>query len=175
MGWDSDLSKKGHGCVFATTVKTELKGICMKKTLKLLPNTLIVFVVFWLSACSMSLVSQHDSLSQEHMLEVSKKIEALYLALLSAPKEQRDYPLFQQSYLDIQVELSSLKLRQAMRANNALTLRQVETAITLWDQDMQQHKDKNTVSDFILQRHRQQYQALFIAMIKGEQAKPVSP
>ena len=33
------------------------------------------------------------------------------------------------------------------------------------------HKKNNTVSDFIINSHRSQFQRLFVAMAKGEQAK----
>ena len=75
--------------------------------------------------------------------------------------------------MDIDVELQALKTRQELRALNELTLKQVNITISLFKQDREQHKKQDTISNFLLKRHRKQYNRLFLAMIKGEEAKKI--
>lgn len=146
----------------------------MRRLSLALPKMMVLILAILLSACSVSLISEKDPASQALMHKISKEIDYLYFRMLGTESTERHYDGFKNQYIKIKTDLADLKRRQAIRANNELTLKQVDIAIALWEQDMTAHREKDTVSDFLLKRHHQQYQTLFIAMIKGEEAKPVN-
>lgn len=131
----------------------------------------LILACLFLTACSMRLVSEYDERSVVQMEDLVKKIELMYLTMESQLVEERQYVKYEHHYLDVLSELSALELRQQYREHNDQTQRQVKIAIDFWKQDMKSHKHKNTVSNFLIKRHRNQYMRLFTAMILGESYK----
>jgi len=136
--------------------------------------SLVALLLMLLSACSLNLISDYDEQSLQDMERIAKQVDMFYAKLLYTSSEQRDYQQFSSDYIHIEVELNALKTRQEIRELNELTLKQVLIAQNLWQQDMQRHKKNDGISDFIAKRHRQQFNRIFLAMIKGEQSKPTS-
>ena len=127
-----------------------------------------------LNACAINQVSDYDAQSLNQMQLVAKKVDYFYAQLSYLPKDKRTYQQSAKQYLEVEVDLNALKLRQQIRSTNELTLKQVEIAQALWSDDRKTHQKKNTISDFIIKRHRQQFQRVFLAMIKGEESKPTT-
>lgn len=136
--------------------------------------SLAAFFIMLLSGCALNLISDYDEQSLQDMERIAKQVDMFYAKLLYTPSEQRHYQNFNQDYITIEVELNALKTRQQIRELNELTFKQVQIAQNLWHQDMQQHKKNDGISDFIIKRHRKQFNRVFLAMIKGEQSKPIS-
>lgn len=134
----------------------------------------VLLLALLLSACSMQIISDYDQASLNKMMQVSSRIDGFYLRLMYQPKEERSYKQFNSQYIDIEVELNALRRMQEYRPMNELTLKQVDIAIDLWLQDKKAHQEKDTVSDFIIKRHREQFTQVFDAMITGELSKPVN-
>lgn len=135
---------------------------------------LVLVVLGALFACSASLISDQDPKSLNMMEEVAENVDYMYTKMSYMPANERNYHKFSDYYLDVEVKLNALKIRQEMRVMNELTLKQVDIVVQLWRQDRIKHQTKNTLSDFLLKRHKQQYQRLFTALIKAESAKPQS-
>lgn len=137
-------------------------------------HLLAALVMLCLSACSMQFISDYDEESIAKMLDVAKQVDAFYLNLADVPTEARHYQASAAHYNQILVELNALKLSQEVRQLNELTVQQVDIAISLWQQDISAHRESDGISDFILNRHRQQFHRIFRSMILGERAKATS-
>lgn len=132
-----------------------------------------LFLVAWLiSACSMQFISDFDLQSMQDMRRAAKMVDSFYIMLEEVPPEQRTYDNSKEAYAMIKAELNALKLSQEIRPLNELTTKQVQIAIDLWQEDISFHKKYDSMSDFVIGRHRSQFNRLFRAMIQGEQAKP---
>ena len=136
--------------------------------------SLILFLFTFLSACSTQLISNRDPLSLNLMESAAQNVDYLYTKMSYLPENMRSYEQFSDYYLDIEVKLNALRNRQKARRMNELTLKQVDIVLQLWRQDRVKHQQQGAPSDFLLKRHKQQYQRLFIALIKAESAKPQS-
>ncbi len=123
------------------------------------------------SGCALQMVSSFDAQTEQQIMDVAKKVDRFYAQLSELPKEKRTFQFSQSVYLNIEVELSALLMRQKVRELNELTTKQVEITQALWLQDKKQHQQANTISDFLIKTRKQQYQRLFLAMIRGEEAK----
>lgn len=135
---------------------------------------LVLVVSGGLFACSTSLISDQDPKSLNIMEAVAENVDYMYTKMSYMPVNTRNYNKFSNYYLEIEVKLNALKIRQEMRVMNELTLKQVNIVLQLWRQDRIKHQTKDTLSDFLLKRHKKQYQRLFTTLIKAESAKPQS-
>ncbi len=124
-----------------------------------------------LTGCATQLVAPYDQASLKQMEQISTQINRFYLTQSYLDKPQRSFVAAQQHYLDIEVSLHTLKTRQSIRPVNSETLKQSELALTWWQEDRMKHQKKNSLSDFMIKRRMEQYQKLFISMIRGEAAK----
>ena len=144
------------------------------KSIHLTKAIMLSMALLLLNACAINQISNYDEQSLNQMQLVAKKVDYFYAQLSYLPKDKRTYQQSAQQYLEVEVDLNALKLRQQVRSTNELTLKQVEIAQTLWSDDRKTHQKKDTISDFIIKRHRQQFQRVFLAMIKGEESKPTT-
>lgn len=135
---------------------------------------LLLFILGSLSGCSMQLISNQDPVSLSMIEEVAKDVDYMYTKMTYMPADKRDYKQFSDYYLSIEVKLNALKNRQEGRVMNELTLKQVGIVLQLWQQDRITHATKGALSNFLLKRHKEQYQRLFMALIKAESAKPLN-
>jgi len=131
----------------------------------------VVFTLLLLPSCALQIISPYDQQTLAQMTLIAKKVDRHFLALHYLTVDERDFSYFKNSYLDIAVELQALNNRQQIRSINELTSRQVDIAMTLWQQHTEQHQKANSLSNFLTNRYRKQYNRLFLAMIKGEAVK----
>lgn len=134
-------------------------------------GALALFFLFC-SGCSMQIISEYDQVSMQNMQRIAKLVDEFYARLATQPLQSRPFEASEADYVRIEVELNALKLSQQVRELNDLTIKQVDIVIKLWLQDIEAHKKKDNVSNFIINRHRNQFNRTFLAMIKGEQSKP---
>ncbi len=144
------------------------------KSIHLTKAIMLSIILLLLNACAINQISDYDQKSMDQMESVAMKVDYFFTELSYMPKTQRTYESSKSQYIDIDVELNALKLRQQIRTTNELTLKQVEIAQTLWREDRLSHQKKDTISDFIIKRHRKQFNRVFLAMITGEDSKPKS-
>lgn len=124
-----------------------------------------------LSGCSLTGVSNYDKSTVDDVTRISRDVDLFYFELQDTPLSERQYAAFQSRYNQIYVDLRALQLRQSARANNALTLEQVQIAIKLWEGDRAMHKEKNSFPNVLIKLHQSQFQRVFTAIMTGEQAK----
>lgn len=147
----------------------------MKTQLICLPLAHVVLSLFLLglvfSGCTVKYVADYDPAVMDEIVQVSKAVDMFYGQVLETPEGERQYEKFRSQYAAIDGDLYGLRLKNEIRPLNKESTRQVEIAQNLWQQDMSDHKKNDSVSDFIANRHREQFRRIFIAMARGEQAK----
>lgn len=128
-----------------------------------------LFVFF--NSCTVQYVAEYDESVKNEIIRIAAQVETFYAELLEADSTERVYINFKDQYLAIEVDLRTLLLRNKIRPLNEESTKQSEIALELWVDDKEQHKNENTVSNFIINLHRKQFQRIFIAMAKGESIK----
>lgn len=132
---------------------------------------LLLLSVVFLTGCSMKLVANYDPQSLTQLEIINKEIDLIYSRMELLPESQRIYSKFQHDYLKIDVDIRAYDRRQKMREKNEESIKQAAILASLWQQDMQIHKQKNTLSDFMIKRRKAQYQRLISSMLEAEMAK----
>ncbi len=129
------------------------------------------FLLLFLTGCSLQMVAPYDLQTVSQIAEVEKKIDYLYRSAELLPESDRQYEQFAQQYTEIDVDIRALLRRQQRRDKNTETIKQVDILLDLWTQDRNTHQEKDSLSTFIIKRRLDQYQRMFTALIKGENAK----
>lgn len=130
------------------------------------------FLTCWLlSGCSLSLIADFDEQTLNQLERIERDIEHLYLTMQVLEDNQRQYDHFTNQYIELDINIRAMQRRQGWREKNSETLKQANTLVQFWQQDMQYHRQHQTLSDFIIKRRMNQYQRLMNALITGELAK----
>jgi len=132
---------------------------------------MLVLIVYTISGCRVQYVADYDDNIRNDIISIAEEIDMFYTLLLETPEADRTYESFKEDYLDIEVSLRSLLMKNKIRPLNEESTRQTEIALELWLEDKEAHKEDDTVSDFIVNQHRSQFQRIFIAMAIGESVK----
>ena len=131
--------------------------------------TVFSLIVFY--GCTVQYVAVYDESIKNEIIRIAGEVEMFYATLLEADASLRGYNNFKDRYLAIEVDLRTLLTRNKIRPLNEESTKQTEIALELWLDDKEKHKFNDSVSDFIINSHRNQFQRIFIAMAKGEAVK----
>ena len=150
-----------------------MKMIANKSTSIRLPvfYLLLIFISIFTTNCTVQFVARYDEAVKNDIIHISSEVDKFYSRLLETDVNERTYNRFREEYLEIESDIRTLLTKNQIRPLNDESTKQTENALKLWLDDKDTHKKNNTVSDFIINSHRSQFQRLFVAMAKGEQAK----
>jgi hypothetical protein len=132
---------------------------------------LLTITILLIKGCTVQYVAEYDESIKNEIIRISAEIDKFYGELLETQKNERTYENFKDEYIGIEVDLRTLLTRNKIRPLNEESTRQTEIALELWLNDKEQHKANETVGDFIINQHRNQFQRIFIAMAIGEEVK----
>ncbi len=131
--------------------------------------TVFSLIVFY--GCTVQYVAVYDESIKNEIIRIAGEVEMFYATVLEVDTSLRGYNNFKDRYLVIEVDLRTLLTRNKIRPLNEESTKQTEIALELWLDDKEKHKLNDSVSDFIINSHRNQFQRIFIAMAKGEAVK----
>lgn len=132
---------------------------------------ILLFTSLALSACTIKLVADYDSVAFEEILRVGKKLDRFYGDLLETPASQRVYTKFSAQYVEIETDIQSLVTRNKARALNKESTEISEAILQLWEKYKEAHKARDNYSDGIAKLDRKRFVRLFAAAASAEYAK----
>lgn len=133
-----------------------------------------IALLFSLSGCAVNYVAAYDEAVKEEIFRVAKQVDLFWGALLDVKAYERDYEKFKEQYNRIEADIRALVMKNEVRALNKESTRQANIALTLWVEDRAIHRAEDSFSDFEARRHREDFNRVFTAMVKGEEAKNTS-
>ncbi len=147
----------------------------MKHIKKIRLWILILFItLFSINGCAVHYVADYNATIKNEIVQVAKKVDLFWGALLDTKPIDREYDKFKDQYNQLEADIRGLVMQNEIRALNKESTKQAQIALELWIEDRAIHRDKNSFSDFIAKRHRKQLNRVFTAMAKGEEAKNIS-
>jgi len=137
---------------------------------------IVILVIALLSTggCSVHYVADYDASIKEEIVQVAKKVDLFWGDLLDTESADRKYDKFKDQYNQVETDIRVLVMKNEIRALNKESTKQAKIALDLWIEDRSIHKVDDTFSDFVAKRHRKQFNRVFTAMAKGEEAKNMS-
>jgi len=136
----------------------------------------IIFLVisfFNVSGCAVRYVADYDASIKNDIAQVAKKVDLFWGRLLDMNVNERKYNKFKDQYNQIESDIRELVMMNEIRSLNKESTMQAKIALELWIEDRTNHKDNDGFSDFEAKRHRKQFNRVFTAMAKGEEAKNI--
>lgn len=136
--------------------------------------SILLIVIAASYGCSWFAVADYDESIKNEIVRVAKTVDLFWGALLDTDSAHRPYDKFKDQYNQIEADIRGLVMKNEIRPLNRESTKQAEIALDLWVEDRAIHKEKNGFTDFQAKRHRTQYNRIFTAMAKGEEAKNIS-
>jgi len=132
---------------------------------------LILLTGLALSGCAAKFVADYDSATLEEILRLGKKVDKFYGEMLETPPAERGYAKYSQQYVDVEVDLRSLYVRNKARALNEESTRISEIILNFWIKYKDEHQQTDGYGDGKAQLDRERFTRLFIAAADAETAK----
>jgi hypothetical protein len=133
-----------------------------------------VAVLLTTASCAIRLLPDYDATLAEEIIEAALKIDRFYsqmMELHQAGTDERSYENFKDGYMEIELALRSLYLKNEVRPLNKHSTRICEIALELWDKYRDEHKEDTLLSDGDIIINRRYFQDLFKAMLAAEEWK----
>lgn len=137
-----------------------------------------VFLFFLLSAsmigCRVTLLPDFDEQIADHIEATAKQVDHFYLTMMettSNKNKERAYQNFTAGYVEIEVELNALLLKNQVRPLNENSTKISELALELWIKYKEEHKADNELSNGLIKLNRLYMRDIFYAMQVSEQGK----
>lgn len=147
----------------------------MKKIIQnKLSTTFLIIILFSINGCVVRYVADYDASIKNEIIQVAKTVDLFWGDLLDTNHSERKYNKFKKEYNQIETDIRGLVMRNKIRTLNQESTRQANIALNLWIEDRSDHKKNDDFSDFQAQKHREQYNRVFVAMAKGEEVKNIT-
>ena len=147
----------------------------MKKYFRRFSTTLFTLIILLtINGCAVRYVADYDAAIKDEIIQIAKKVDIFWGALLDTKPDKRKYAAFKDQYNTIEGDMRSLVMKNNIRELNDASTKQAVIALDLWSEDRSIHKKNDSFSDFVAKRHRKQFNRIFIAMAKGEEAKNIT-
>lgn len=131
----------------------------------------VFILIFGLSACSLQQVAYFDEGSLQMTQDLSIRVDMFFAKLIRKPKEERTYEASAEEYIEIDVLLNALLVRNQNRQFNELSVEQIQSLVELWQNEESTHKKRDKFPDVLIKLHRQQFKIAFSSIMRSEQYK----
>lgn len=130
-------------------------------------------VLLPLVSCKVKLIADYDRHIHEQILTVTKDADLFYTRMLETKTDstERGYNQFIDQYVEIEVELRSLKNINLTRSNNSNQDTISANVLNQWIKYKEQHKAENTLSNAKIILNREFMLAQLRALEVSERAK----
>lgn len=142
-----------------------------------MPAALIVGVLLltgMIMSCRVTLTAPYDESIVNQTQQLVKQVDRLYLTMLETTENRNDvraYRHFAEDYINIEVELNYLIIKNRMKPMNSESVRNFEIALEAWIRYKEQHKMNNGISDADIELNRGYLRDLFMVILIGEYEK----
>lgn len=142
-------------------------------------QSLLILLALSLSfiSCKVQLVAPYDDGMVQQIETTAKEIDRFYLIMLEVTAEEengRAYAIFQEQYINFEVELNSLLTKNKVKPVNEHSGRICEITLQLWRKYKAEHKEQDYLSDGEIKLNRKTFDDLFFAMISAEKGKQIA-
>lgn len=129
----------------------------------------------WASGCApVKLVSDYDKDLLTETFALAKRVDLFWANYIEATENDRQYLSVKDEIIAIEVEMNSLQLKNAARAKNQQTTKQVQNLIEIWGQIGGLIKTQGSISNTSAKAYRLQIADAFKYIVIGENAKHIS-
>ena len=130
-----------------------------------------LFVAVLIQGCAIKLVADYDANVAQEIINVSKEVDKFYGDLIETSDSVRTYAKFKERYIQIEVNIRALIVKNKARPLNDESISIAETTLAKWLKYKDKHKEKGSYKAALAKIHRKRFTRLFTAMSVSEEAK----
>lgn len=132
---------------------------------------ILLLSLFIIQGCSYRLIAAYDEKTQEAIFASAKAIDQFYGFLLEANENERAYSKYSDKYVEIEVQLNALVLRNKVRDLNEDSTDIAERMLKLWRRYKDRHKEKDAYKTGMAKLDRKRFERMFSYAVRAEGAK----
>lgn len=130
----------------------------------------LIMLTMVLNSCSIHLVPQYNADMEEQIKNGAKMSDRLYLQMLVAAPDSKYFSLYENKYLDVQVEINSILFQDEIRPKANDIIVSVQKLRDYFAKAMEDHRNKKSLSNGELIIYHEQLQAFWKPVLIEELA-----
>ena len=130
----------------------------------------VVLIAFFiaLSGCKVALLPPYNAELENQIVNAAKLTDKLYLSIIDAPIDKKLYSDYAEKYLEIEVEINSILLKNETRPKNADFIVIIKNLQDHFKQYKNDHKIKNKLSDAELLIYNEELKGFWKPLVIAE-------
>ncbi|MEO6328918.1 MAG: hypothetical protein ABIO55_08300 [Ginsengibacter sp.] len=129
--------------------------------------TLISTIVI---GCQVRLVPQYSAELENQIINGAKMTDKLYLEMIDAPADKKNYLLYSEKYLDVETEINSILFKNEAREKAADIIKSVKILRDKFVKYKRDHKTRNSLSNPELILYNEDLKAFWAPVLVEEKA-----
>ena len=140
-----------------------------------LAKALIIFIFFatlavGLNSCSVHLVPQYNADIANQIINGAKMTDRLYLEMIDAPADKKNYALYSEKYIDTETEINSILFYNENREKAKDLAASAKILRDKFVQYKEDHKAKNVLSNGELKVYNEELKGFWAPLLIAEKA-----
>ncbi|MEO6405563.1 MAG: hypothetical protein ABIY51_15400 [Ferruginibacter sp.] len=144
------------------------KQFSISRLPKIIPAALLL--AFFISGCSVQLVPAHSAEIEQQITEGAKMSDRLYMEMMSAAPDKKNYSLYADKYLSVAVEINSILFKNETRPKATDIVASVQKLKDFFTKAMEDHRSRNTLSNGEFLIYNEQLKAFWKPVLIEEMA-----
>lgn len=129
-----------------------------------------IFLVIMVNSCQVHLVPQYSAELEAQIINGAKITDRLYLEMIDAADDKKNYSLYSDKYLDIETEINSILFKNEARDKAKDIVASVKILRDHFVKYKQDHKTRNTLSNPELILYNEDLRAMWAPVLVEEKA-----
>ncbi len=139
---------------------------------KIINYLLIIALSLFFYCCSkVQYIAEYDKATEDHLYKCALLVDELFEELLILDENKRTFEKVEIKYKNIEIELYKLLMLEQIRSKNQDSIEQANLIYEMWNDTIEYHKEKGTITDTMIQDNRKLYLETFTELIKCELIK----
>lgn len=130
----------------------------------------LFILTMMLNSCTIHLVPQYNADMEEQIKNGAKMSDRLYLQMIVASADSKYFSMYENKYLDVQVEINSILLQDQIRPKANDIVASVQKLQEYFTKAMEDHRNKKSLSNGELMIYHDQLQAFWKPVLIEELA-----
>ena len=132
--------------------------------------TVFLLIATIINSCQVRLVPQYSAELESQIINGAKMTDKLYLEMIDAPDDKKNYSVYSEKYLDIETEINSILFKNQARDKAKDIIASVKILRDKFVKYKEDHKSKNKLSNPELILYNEDLKAFWAPVLVEERA-----
>lgn len=133
-----------------------------------------ILLIALINSCQVRVVPQYSAELEGQIINGAKMTDRLYLEMIDAPEDKKNYALYSERYLTIETEINSILFKNQSREKAKDIIASVKILRDNFVKYKQDHKTRNTLSNPELILYNEDLKAFWAPVLIAEKALSIA-